>query len=119
MVPTENPLAAYPPELIDRVAEQAARDAELNAHFLEEVGLLPLAREAPGLPSGLLLALGAAMRLRSWESLGMDLRAEGLPTAREALFRAFREAEGGEDAPTLGREVFPLLRRAAGLGRPR
>src|SRR3954462_9471169 len=83
MVPTENPLAAYPPELIDRVAEQAARDADLTAHFLKAVGLVPRADEAGPLPADLLLELGAAMRLLAWEVDGVDLQEPGLPTAKE------------------------------------
>src|SRR3954451_8327325 len=85
MVPTDNPLAAYPPELIARVAEQAARDADLTAHFLKGVGLAPPAGTTRPLPSGFLLELGAALRLLAWEVDGLDLNESGLPTARDAI----------------------------------
>ena len=74
MVPTDNSLAAYPPELITGVAEQAARDADLTAHFLTAVGLAPAPGKVRRLPSEFLLELGAAMRLLAWEVDGLDLQ---------------------------------------------
>src|SRR5438067_10767074 len=92
MVPTHDSLAAYPPELIARIAEQAARDADLTAEFLKGVGLGPPPGTTRPLPSELLLELGAAMRLLAWEMDGLDLHGFGLPTARDAILRAFHDA---------------------------
>ena len=55
MVPSDNSLAAYPPELITRVTEQAARDADLTAHFLTAVGLASPPGKVRRLPSEFLL----------------------------------------------------------------
>src|SRR3954453_10920536 len=85
MLPTENSLAAFPPELIARVAEQAARDADLAAEFLKGVGLNPPPGTTRALPSDLLLELGAAMRLLAWERDGLDMHDSGLPTSRAAI----------------------------------
>src|SRR5437868_5648101 len=86
-------LAAYPPELIERVADQAARDAQLAANILDEAGLAPSPGGVRSFPAEFLLELGAAARLLAWESAGLELhRQAGLPAAREALQMAFRDA---------------------------
>src|SRR4051794_12429450 len=113
MVPSDNPLAAFPPELVARVAEQAARDADLTAHFLNGVGLGPLPGTTRPLPSDLLLELGAAMRLLAWEVDGLELHESGLPTARDAILQAFQGAERrihdpSSPAPGLCRSVFRI-----------
>jgi len=111
MVTNDNLYAAYPPELIDRVASLAERDAGLTAEFLGAVGLAPPPGEACRLPARVLLELGAAMRLLAWEEEGLDCRRAGLPIARDAILRVFREAtdllrDPSGPAPTLGRDVF-------------
>ncbi len=109
MVPTEDLLASFPPELIASVSEQAARDADLTAHFLQEVGLVLSPGKAVCLPGSLLLELGAAMRLRSWESDGLDLRRAGFPTAEDAILHLFEDATRRPLEPTpppLCRQVF-------------
>ena len=113
MVPTHNPLAAYPPELIARVAEQAARDADLTADFLKGVGLDPHPGTTRPLPSDFLLELGAAMRLLAWEVNGLDLLDAGLPTARDAILQTFQGAvrrihDPSSPAPTLCRTLFRI-----------
>ncbi len=113
MVPTDNSLAAYPPELITRVAEQAARDADLTAHFLTAVGLAPPPGKVRRLPSEFLLELGAAMRLLAWEVEGLDLHESHLPSARDAILQSFRDStrrmhDPASPAPCLGRSVFRL-----------
>ena len=95
------PLAAFPPELIARVAEQAARDADLTAHFLTAVGLGPPPGRARPLPGDFLLELGAAMRLLAWEVDGLDLHESGLPAARDAILQAFRDAARRARRPSL------------------
>src|SRR3954467_4937985 len=113
MVPTDNSLAAYPPELIARVAEQAARDADLTAYFLKAVGFIPPPGTTIFLPGEFLLELGAAMRLLAWEVDGLDLHEFGLPTARDAILQAFRDAtrridDPSSPAPSLRRAVFRI-----------
>ncbi len=122
MVPTDNPPTTYPPELIDRVAEQAARDADMTAGFLEAIGLTPPSGEARHLPGDFLLELGAAMRLLAWEVDGLDLHGAGLPTARDAILRVFRDATNrlrnqSFPIPSLGRDVFRIsVERLAWVG---
>jgi len=110
MVAIDGPLETYPPELVARVAGQAARDADLTADFLRGVGLAPLV-EAGRLPAGLLLQLGAAMRLMAFEAEGLDPTRHGMPSAEEAILGAFRDATRRLDDPstppaTVGRDVF-------------
>src|SRR3954453_197751 len=113
MVPTENSLAAFPPELIARVAEQAARDADLAAEFLKGVGLDPPPGTTRALPGDFLLELGAAMRLLAWERDGLELRDSGLPAPQAAILEAFQGAirrihDPSSPAPSLGRIVFRI-----------
>ena len=122
MVPTDNSLAAYPPELITRVAEQAARDADLTAHFLKAVGLAPPPGTVRRLPSEFLLELGAAMRLLAWEVDGLDLHEPGLPTARDAILQVVPGRHSPHPRPLVPGPVprpgrLPHHRRAPGLGR--
>jgi hypothetical protein len=79
--------------LVEAVARAAMRDADLVGHFLVALGLRPEAGRPARLPAGLLLDLGAAMRLLAWEAAGLDPgRIAGLPTAHEAVLSAFRDA---------------------------
>jgi len=113
MVPTGNLLAAYPPELIARVAEQAARDADLTADFLMVVGLSSPAGTNGLLPSDFLLQLGSAMRLLAWEVDWLDLHESGLPTAQDAILEVFQDAtrrlhDPSAPAPSRAQAVFRL-----------
>jgi hypothetical protein len=118
MAPTDPsiPLATFPPELISRVAEQAAQDAELAAHTLKGVGLGPPPGGVRRLPPEFLLELGAACRLLAWEVGGLTLHREaGLPPARDAILRAFQDAAARKadpsapaPGPSLIRAVFDL-----------
>jgi hypothetical protein len=94
MAPTDRGagLAAFPPELIARVAEQATQDADLAAHILTTFGLGPPPGQIRRFPATFLLDLAAASRLLAWEVTGLTLHREaGLPSARDALRDAFRD----------------------------
>jgi len=109
MVPTEDPLASFPPEMIASVAEQAARDADLTAHFLQAAGFAPRPGKALRLPGSLLLGLGAAMRLLSWETQGLDLQGAGFPTAEDVILQIFEDATRrplDPTSPSLCRQVL-------------
>jgi hypothetical protein len=124
MVPTDNSLAAYPPELIARFAEQAAGDGDMTVHFLKVVGLAPPPGETLELPSDFLLELGAAMRLLAWERDGLVVHESGLPTARDAIRQAFRgllqciqDPFSPAPASSLCRDVFRVtVERLAWVG---
>jgi hypothetical protein len=76
-------LDAYPLELIDRVVELAAEQADFAAGFLRRFGLLP---PAGGFSAEFLLELGAVGRMFFWEYDGLDHhRDAGLPSAGDAL----------------------------------
>src|SRR4051794_29218512 len=93
-------LAAFPPDLIQAVAGDAARDADRVGSFLVAVGLAPPLR----LPADFLLGLGAALRMLMWEHRGIHLhRDAGLPPARQALREVFRAATGQAEAEALER----------------
>lgn len=117
----------YPPELIRFAADEAARDAEEVAAFLAAAGLTPPAGETRGFPHGVLLDLGAVVRLRRWEATGHTAHLDaGLPTARAALGQlidALVEAATNPAAPrtasALGRAVFDAaVGRFAWTARP-
>ena len=54
----------YPPELIRFTADEAERDADEVAAFLAAARLAPPPGETRGFPPGILLNLGAVVRLR-------------------------------------------------------
>ena len=90
-------LPDFPPDLIQAVARDAARDADRVGLFLGALGLAP---PLP-LPAAFLLGLGAALRLLLWEQDGIDAhRRAGLPPARQALRDVFRAAAGQADPGT-------------------
>jgi hypothetical protein len=94
MAPTleTDDLNRLPPELVRSVANEAARDAVRAASFLDAVGLTPPPGGVLQLPANFLLNLGAAMRLLAWEVAGVVVHLEaGLPPARDAIHRVFRE----------------------------
>jgi hypothetical protein len=118
MVPDISPaiLREYQPELVRFAAEEAGRDAEDVAALLTAAGLAPLPGPIHGLPPGVLLDLGATVRLRRWEAAGLWVhRSAGLPSARAALGLVIRTLEAAAANPavmaaagTLGRAVFDL-----------
>ena len=111
MAPLDVPLPAdFPPELAQAVACEAAEDADRVGLFLRELndglarrGLQTLPRR---LPAGLLLGLGAALRLLAWEGTGSRAHLPAdLPPAMKAIRDLFAalgkqpaslEARGGE-----------------------
>jgi hypothetical protein len=100
-----SPLAAYPPELIAYVADQAERDALRVVQFISD--LRESADEEIRLPGQVLLDLGAALCLRAWEEAGLTLHREaGLPSADDAI----------KDALTLGGSTAAPYPLDASLG---
>jgi hypothetical protein len=103
-----NPLATpdlsqLPTELLRHVTEEAERDAGRTGAFLGAVGLGPPDGGVRRLPGDLLLNLGAALRLLSWEQAGLAIHREaGLPAARDAIRQVFLDA-----VPAAGRESQP------------
>ena len=79
-----------PEELSEAVAREAARDAENVALFLSELGFRPSDDRPVRFPAAFLLALGAALRLLTWESSGLRVHQDsGLPGAERAIIDAF------------------------------
>jgi len=102
MVPTSELLAVNPPELVARVIEQAVRDANRSADFMEYVGLL-LGKTRP-LSLEFWLSLGAGMHLLEWEVDGVDVSGYGLPSAQDAIIQAFQD----EANPVRRPDYIPL-----------
>lgn len=120
-------LREYPAELIRFAAEEAGRDADDVAAFLAAAGLAPPPGETRGFPPGILLDLGAVVRLRRWEAAGLAVHIEaGLPSAHAALnhvvatlTRAAANPAALTTAGALGRAVFDTaVTRLAWAGRP-
>src|SRR3954451_7437938 len=130
VTPCPLPLSDFPPDLIQAVARDAARDADRVGVFLDALGRPPAGRRPQdpplGLPADLLLGLGAALRLLLWEQQGIDAhRQAGLPPGRQALRDVFRAATGQADPEAAGRartlpyRVLTLfVERFAWAGRP-
>jgi hypothetical protein len=100
-------LRRYPPELIQFTTDEAVRDAEDVAALLDAAGLGPPPGETRGYPPGILLDLGAVVRLRRWEAAGCAVHVEaGFPTARGALHHVIsiliKAAENRESLTTAG-----------------
>lgn len=120
-------LRVYPAELVRFAVDEAGRDAEDVAAFLAAAGLAPPPGETRGWPPGVLLDLGAFVRLRRWEASGYTFHVEaGLPTARTALRRVITTLIGAAAdrgvlaaAGELGLAVFGLtVSRFAWTARP-
>lgn len=78
----------YPAELVQFATAEAERDAVDVVVFLTRAGLAPLPSQTRGFPLGILLDLGAVVRLRRWEAAGYAVHMDaGLPSARAALDR--------------------------------
>ena len=80
-----------PNDLVRFVADDAARDANRVAIFLDVLGLQACPSKPITLPAGFLLDLGAALRLLLWERNGLRVhRDAGLPSAHEAIVSTFK-----------------------------
>ncbi len=117
----------YPAELIRFADDEARRDAEEVAAFLAAAGLAPPPGETRGFPPGVLLDLGAVVRLRRWEVAGCGIHVEaGLPTAGQALNYVITALIGAAKNPAvlkaagaIGRVVFDVtVSRFAWTARP-
>lgn len=117
----------YPAELIRFAADEAERDADEVAAFLNAAGLAPPPGETRGFPPGILLDLGAVVRLRRWEAAGYTVHVDaGLPTAGLALNHvinilsaAAKNCATLKTAGALGRVVFDVtVSRFAWTARP-
>jgi hypothetical protein len=125
--PCPIPSHQYPLDLILAITQNAARDADLVAIFLDALGLRTTgeghARVPVRLPAFFLLGLASAVRLLAWEKNGLQVhRAAGLPSADE-VFRWFRDprplAEKEQAAAQLGcRELAVFIERLAWNGGP-
>ena len=83
-------LAHFPADMIAAVAADSARDADLVGFFLNLLGLRGTPEKPLAMPAGLLLHLGAALRLLAWEAQGFFFHREaGLPEAEQAIRDAF------------------------------
>ncbi|MCE9565052.1 MAG: hypothetical protein K8U57_23725 [Planctomycetes bacterium] len=110
-------LCHYPQELIAFATNEAGRDAIDLGDFLAAAGLAPPPGETRGIPKGILLDLGAVVRLRRWEAAGYSIHLDaGLPSAREALGGVIRTLIIAAEKPAvlalagaLGRAVFDLM----------
>jgi hypothetical protein len=120
-------LGEYPADLVRYAADEAARDADAVIALLTAAGLAPRPGETRGVPPGLLLDLGAAVRLNRWEAGGHEVHTQsGLPSAGAALVHLLHALEsastaGGTRAVSgrLAREVFDLaVTRFAWAARP-
>ena len=118
MAPLNVPLPAdFPPELVQAVACEAAEDADRVGLFLRELnhGLARRGQTLPRrLPAGLLLGLGAALRLLAWEGTGSRAHLPAdLPPAMKAirdLFAALGKRPASLEA--LARELVLRVVRA-------
>src|SRR5205085_2661663 len=106
----------YPAELTRFAADEAGRDADDRAAFLAAAGLAAPPGGTFDFPPGILLGLGAVVRLRRWEAAGYSVHVgAGLPTAHWALIRVITtltRAAANRAAPAsagaLGRAVFDV-----------
>ena len=79
----------FPPDLIDWVVAQAARDP---GDFVD-AGLFRIPHVGPSLSADFVFDLGAAMKFLDWESDGIDLHLQaGLPPGSQAMREVFVRA---------------------------
>ena len=108
----------YPAELIQFATAEAERDAEDLIAFLTAAELAPPAGQTRGFPPGVLLDLGAVMRLRRWEATGYPVHLDaGLLSALAALDHIINTLEAAATtkvpmaalgAGALARSVFEI-----------
>jgi hypothetical protein len=94
MIETESKatLAAYPPELIARVTEQATQDAENVAILLQAFSLAPSDGSERSYPAEFLVEVGVAARVLVSEMHGIGLFQRGVRlTAGDILLRVFED----------------------------
>ncbi len=109
-------LREHPPELVRYATDEAVRDADEVIAFLKGVGLAPSPGGTAALPPGVLLDLGAVVRLRRWEAAGVSIhRDAGLPSAHGSLELVIRTLVTAAANPpaikvagALARSVFDL-----------
>lgn len=120
-------LGEYPAELVRYAADEASRDADAVIALLTTAGLAPPPGERRDFPPGLLLDLGAAVRLKRWEAGGHEVhKRSGLPSASAALVHLLHALESASTAVDtraaggrLARAVFDLaVTRFAWAARP-
>jgi hypothetical protein len=115
------PTNPFPDDLIVAVTREAEADADRVAELLRYVGLQPTEGKPLGFSRDLLLFLGAALRLGSWEEAGVPIHFSiGLPPASRILADAIRSAQQGHCAypKELSHVVHKLfIDRAAWHGR--
>ena len=78
----------YPSELIQFVADGASQDAADVAELLTRAGVAPGPDRTIGIPPGILLDLGAVVRLRRWEKAGIYAHLEEGLLSASAAFRS-------------------------------
>lgn len=76
----------FPTSLVQAVTYEAERDADLVGGFLRDLGISATPKKPIALPASFLLDLAAALRILSWETVGLNPQhIAGLPSARSAL----------------------------------
>ncbi len=90
----------HPVELVQFATTEAERDAEDVGAFLTDAGLSPPPGPTRGFPPGVLLDLGAVVRLRRWEAAGDLVHLDaGLPSARRPGGHHEHARRGGSFEP--------------------
>jgi len=75
-----------PPELIAFATREAMLDADRVGEYLRTVGCVPARGKKCPTPRGVLLDLGAVLRLRAWDAAGVTAHIEaGLPGGATAM----------------------------------
>ena len=112
-----DPKHDFPPDAVAFATREAHLDADRTAAYLAAAGLGPGPGGSVGIDRGLLLDLGAALRLRAWDAAGLTVHTEaGLPDGDrafrgliDALDAAGRGVRGAGRFGGLGAAVFTLL----------
>jgi hypothetical protein len=100
----------FPPDLVRAVVEEAAQDADRVVSFLRHLGLDCTPDRPRYLPSDLLLALAAGLRLHAWEASGYTAHTDaGLPPALTVIRDAITSGvEPGRLDPRLPLRVLAV-----------
>jgi hypothetical protein len=103
-------LAAYPPELIARVTDQATQDAEIVIVLLQAFSLAPPDGSERFFPAEFLLEVGAAARVLAWEVQGIAFSQGGVRlTAGDILLRVFEDTARRLRDPSAPAARFDLV----------